>query len=76
MTVPSVTKCIDGKPAPAAGQFGMWPGGELPAYRPPGCPSLEQFEAHYGQSEKNLAEKRHVPADGLGLSLGRVPNPA
>lgn len=35
--------------APAAGQFGIAAGRgpELRAYRPSGCPSLEQFEARY-----------------------------
>lgn len=34
--------------APAAGRFGIEPGGvELRAYRPLGCPSLEQFEARF-----------------------------
>lgn len=33
---------------PAAGQFGMdKPGAERRAYRPSGCPSLEQFEAAF-----------------------------
>lgn len=35
--------------APAAGQFGIAgaPAPELRAYRPAGCPSLEQFEARF-----------------------------
>ena len=44
-------KSIRSKPAPlppAVGQFGIFPAGgviELHAYRPSGCPSIEQFEA-------------------------------
>ena len=35
---------------PAAGQFGISQGVELRRYRPQGCPSLEQFEARFRQS--------------------------
>ena len=42
-------KTIPAKPTPpAAGQFGLRPPSEiypLKAYRPIGCPSLDQFEA-------------------------------
>ena len=44
-----LVKTIRAKPMPpAAGQFGLLPPSEvhaLRAYRPIGCPSLEQFEA-------------------------------
>jgi hypothetical protein len=46
-------------PPPAAGQFGLGPCAErveLRAYRPAGCPTLEQFEARF-----TIANDPHHP---------------
>jgi hypothetical protein len=57
MTVRPLVQSNDNKhQAPAAGQFGIVPGIQLRAYRPSGCPSLEQFEARF-----RLANDRSDP---------------
>ena len=55
-----VLKSIRTTPAPlppAAGQFGYRPHGsavELNAFRPNGCPSPDQFEAHFLAAEQTV----------------------
>lgn len=65
----SLSKTSDNKAFPtplAAGQFGINPGVEVRAYRPLGCPSLEQFEAHFQLTD----DEPHPRAEGKPANGG------